>query len=205
MLRSLLDRLRRSALLTRALFGIRIPAGTAQAHWDLASLALRRALRGELRPGQGVVEVGTGECATLALWLARHHDGPVLALDVSAEAISVARQVVAANRSRVELRQSDLLEAVTPSDAAELVFFNPPFVPTRAGEAAGLPRREPARVWDGGPDGLAVMRRFLEQCARLRPGTTVLLGSMRGRCRDWRSGDCPRAPGWRSSGNGADS
>jgi release factor glutamine methyltransferase len=170
-----LDRLRRAPLLTRALFGVRVPSGTRQAHWDLATLALRTVLREQLRPRQGVLEVGTGECATLATWLALRHDGPILAFEVSEEALESARRVAAANGVSLRLRRSDLLGALEPGDAVDLVVFNPPFVPTATGHAAGLQQREPARVWDGGDDGLAVIRRFAAQCARLPSTVTILL------------------------------
>jgi methylase of polypeptide subunit release factors len=64
---------------------------------------------------------------------------------------------------------SDLLTAVGDDEHFDLVCFNPPYVPTEVGRRRGHARSEPARVWDGGPDGAAVMRRVLPQfAARLR-------------------------------------
>jgi methylase of polypeptide subunit release factors len=168
-------RLRRHPLLTRALFGVDVAPGGGQGHWDLATLALRRALDRHAAPGLRVLEMGCGEAGVLSVHAARRHRASVLATDVDAGALARARETFARNGVAVETRASDLLAAIGPGEVFDLVLFNPPFVPTAFGAAHGLD--EAPRVWDGGPDGAAVIRRFLDQAAaRPMPGTKILLG-----------------------------
>lgn len=168
------DRLRRSPALTRALFGVRVPGPTAQGHWDLATLALRRALDGLVRPGMRMLEMGCGEAAVLSVHAARK-GARVLATDVAPEVLAAARRSFSANGVAVETRVSDLFGAIGPEDALDLVVFNPPYVPTSYGARKRLD--EPPRVWDGGPDGAAVIRRFFDQAgARAGAGERVLVG-----------------------------
>ena len=167
--------LRRAPWLTLALFGVRPAAGTRQAHWDLATLLLRRVLLARARPGDRVLEVGCGDSGILSVAL-RLRGVEVVAMDVAEEAVAGALATAAANGVTLDARRSDLLQALRPGESFALVFFNPPFVPTAMGEAASLERDEPRRVWDGGSDGMSVIERFLGQCARLAPTTLVLVG-----------------------------
>jgi release factor glutamine methyltransferase len=117
----------------------------------------------DLPAGARVVDVGTGSGA-IALALADERpDLRVVASDISADALEVAR----ANASRlglnVEFVQGDLLEAVTgPVDA---VVSNPPYV--REGErlAPELTRYEPAVALYGGDEGLDFYRRLAPAAA----------------------------------------
>lgn len=177
--------LRRTPGLTRLLFGVRVPSAARQAHWDLATLLLRRVLARRVRPGDRVLEVGCGEAGVLSVWL-RLRGAEVTALDIAEEAVAGTRRTAAANGVTLDVRRSDLLQALRPDESFAIVFFDPPFVPSRLGEAAGLTREEPRRVWDGGPDGTAVIQRFLELGARL-PATTLVLLGFNGRLVDTRA------------------
>jgi methylase of polypeptide subunit release factors len=167
--------LRRTPGLTRLLFGVRVPAAARQAHWDLVTLVLRRVLARIVRRGDRVLEVGCGEAGVLSVWL-RLRGAEVTAFDIAEEAVAGTRRTAAANGVTLDVRCSDLLQALRPDESFDIVFFDPPFVATALGEAAHLAPEEPRRVWDGGPDGTTVIQRFLEPCARLPRTTMVLLG-----------------------------
>ncbi|MBX7184381.1 MAG: methyltransferase [Vicinamibacteria bacterium] len=149
----------RSAPLTRLLFGIRVPSDTAQGHWDYSTLVLFDELRRRAKPGHRVLEMGTGETGTLSVALARRVSGAYLALDIAEDAVLSARRVAAENEASVEFLQSDLFAAVPADRAFDITFFNPPYVP-RARSIRWRTLGEPARVWDGGEDGLDVIRKF---------------------------------------------
>jgi ribosomal protein L3 glutamine methyltransferase len=91
----------------------------------------------------------------------------------------VARINVAAHRlrSRVHLYQGDVFDPVPAPARYDILLSNPPYEPSA--RMAGLPpefRREPRLALDGGPDGLAVIRKLLLQArARLKPGGIVLI------------------------------
>lgn len=165
-----------AAFLTRILFGVRVPHATAQGHWDYSTLVLFSVLKKWVRPGQRVLELGTGEAGILSIALARRIEARYVALDVAEEAVESARRVAAANSTTVEFRRSELFSAVDLNEAFDIVFFNPPYLPRRQGGAwRGL--GEPPRVWDGGEDGLEVIRRFwVEAGARREKLGTILLG-----------------------------
>ena len=166
----------RSALLTRLLFGIRVPSRTAQGHWDYSTLVLFDELRKRAKPGQRLLEMGTGQTGTLSVALARLVPGTYLAVDIATDAVLSARDVAADNAVAVEFQQSDLFSSVPEDRVFDLTFFNPPYVPRRL-SARWKTLGEPPRVWDGGEDGLDVIRKFW--IAAERPGPrlgTILLG-----------------------------
>jgi release factor glutamine methyltransferase len=128
----------------------------------------------------GIVDVGTGSGAiALALKRARP-DAAVLAVDASPEAAEVARANAERLELAVEVVVGDLLEPVRARAPFALVASNPPYIPS--GEIAALPpevRAEPHAALDGGPDGLAVIRRLIVAAepllARHLPGGALVL------------------------------
>jgi len=112
-----------------------------------------------------IADVGTGSGAVAIAIAVALSDALVYALDVSAEALQVAeangqRHGVA---RRVILRQGDLLAAL--DRRVDCIAANLPYV--RSDERDGLPpeiaRYEPWIALDGGADGLAHIRRLLEE------------------------------------------
>ncbi|MCU7937496.1 MAG: 50S ribosomal protein L3 N(5)-glutamine methyltransferase [Candidatus Thiodiazotropha sp. (ex Dulcina madagascariensis)] len=86
-------------------------------------------------------------------------------VDISADALQVARNNAKTHRlqERVEIRQSDLFEAL-PAEKYDLILSNPPYV--GAQEMAELPaeyRHEPDLALRANDDGLEVVKRLLRQ------------------------------------------
>ena len=170
-------RLRASRTITRWLFGVDPLPGTRAAQWDMALLALRGALLQEIQGPLRVLEVGTGDLGLLSLFLARHRpEATITAVDINPTFAANARRNAAHNRAAVDVRVSDLFGDVPgPFD---LVVTIPPYVPTDWGRkhARWSPAPDPDCVWDGGPDGLDLVRRFLAGVhGVLAPGGRVLL------------------------------
>jgi len=105
----------------------------------------------------------------------------VVATDLSAEALAVARTNARTHgvAERVAFRQGDLWEPVEDlAGRIDVVTANPPYIPTsRIGALAPeVSRYEPSVALDGGQDGLAVIRRIVEEAWRfLRPGGILLM------------------------------
>jgi release factor glutamine methyltransferase len=74
-----------------------------------------------------VLDVGTGSGA-LALMAAQRTSRMVIATDISSDAVSCARENVDALSASVEVRRSNLFEAIREDERFTLIIFNPPFV-----------------------------------------------------------------------------
>lgn len=125
----------------------------------------------DLGPATSVLDVctGTGYLAICAALLGAGH---VTAIDASRRAFAAATLNARRNEARLEVLRGDLLEPVAGAHF-DLIMSNPPYVPT---DSDALPRRGPARAWDAGRDGRALLDRL---CADgpglLKPGGRMLL------------------------------
>jgi release factor glutamine methyltransferase len=121
-----------------------------------------------------VLDLGVGSGAILLAILAERPAARGLGVDVSAEAVAVAREN-AANLglgSRVALLRGDWTAGLA-SESFDVVVANPPYLPS--GDIGGLAPEvrdhEPRLALDGGPDGLDAYRAIAPQIMRvLRPG-----------------------------------
>jgi release factor glutamine methyltransferase len=131
-----------------------------------------------LPPSGDALDLCTGS-GVLAVTLALERPGArVVATELSRDALDVAQANATRLGASVAFRQGDLFEAVAAAPSRfDVIVANPPYVPT--GELAGLPRevqREPRLALDGGPDGLAVIRRIVAGApAWLAPGGTLVV------------------------------
>ncbi len=120
-------------------------------------------------------DVGTG-CGCTAIALARHCPGlRVFATDISPSALAVARQNAAAHgvSDRTTFLEGDLLDPLP--GPVDLICANLPYIPTATLDGLPVSRTEPRLALDGGPDGLALIRRLLAQALpKLAPGGAIL-------------------------------
>ncbi len=129
-----------------------------------------------------VVDVGTGS-GCIAITLAAEIPGLRLAaLDISGEALAVARENAARHGvdRRLDFLLGDLLESL--EGPFDLVCANLPYIPSATLDGLAVFGKEPTLALDGGPDGLALVKRLLAQLApggknagRLAPGGMALL------------------------------
>jgi release factor glutamine methyltransferase len=117
------------------------------------------------------IDVGCGSGA-IAVTLALETTARCLALDISCEAIQIARKNALALRAPVEFVRGDLLSAIDDNSAA-VVVANPPYVPEACRETLQREVRdwEPPLALFAGQDGTAVYRRLIPEAWRvLQPG-----------------------------------
>lgn len=137
----------------------------------LAEEAIRRT-----HPGMRVLDLGAGSGA-LAIAI-KLQDGAVdvTAVDISAEALSVAVENAERLRAAVRFVQGDLY-APLAGERFDLIVSNPPYIPSEALSALQREVRwEPALALDGGADGLAFYRRIVRGLPEhLTPGGSLLL------------------------------
>jgi release factor glutamine methyltransferase len=122
-----------------------------------------------LAPGARVLDLCSGSGA-LAIRAARRAEAT--AVDVSRRAVATIRLNALLNGVKVRAVQGDLLDAV-PGERFDAIVSNPPYVPAPTDE---LPARGPARAWDAGRDGRALLDRICERAPeRLAPGGVLLV------------------------------
>ena len=122
-----------------------------------------------------ILDLGTGSGCIAVACAHAFPDARVDAVDASPGALDVARRNVALHdlEGRVRVVGSDLFDGLDgepdrrPAARYDLVVSNPPYVPDE--EMAELPfefRAEPAFALAGGPDGLDVVGRIVEEAPR---------------------------------------
>ena len=123
-----------------------------------------------------ILDLGTGSGCIAVACAHAFPDARVTGVDASPAALDVARHNVALHglEGRVRVFESDLFEGIEepepdswPAPRYDLVVSNPPYVPDE--EMVGLPpefRAEPAFALAGGPDGLDVVGRIVEEAPR---------------------------------------
>lgn len=128
-------------------------------------------------PPARVIDMATGS-GCIGLSLAKAWPGAqVMLVDVSEDALELARLNTTrlTLQDRVRLLRSDLFEKVTGT--FDLIVSNLPYIPTA--EIPSLSRevrRDPVLALDGGPDGLDLVRRFLDEVPRhLTPQGVIAL------------------------------
>ena len=133
---------------------------------------------------EAMLDLCTGS-GCLAILAARHFpNARIDAVDVSADALEVAARNVAEHglEDRVALFRGDLF-APLGDERYNLIISNPPYVDAEG--MAALPREcraEPAIAFDGGADGLDIVRRILDEAPRhLTPQGGLLCEIGRGR------------------------
>jgi ribosomal protein L3 glutamine methyltransferase len=124
-----------------------------------------------------VLDLCTGSGCLAILAALRFPGATVDAVDVSADALAVAARNVADHGlgGRVKLFAGDLFDPVR-GERYDLILANPPYVD--AGGMAALPpecRHEPALALDGGPDGIAIVSRIIDNASHYLTADAGLL------------------------------
>ncbi len=135
------------------------------------SLMLADHLREVVEPDMSVADICTGS-GVLAVTAACAGARRVTATDISRRAVMTAWVNARLNRVSIRALRGDLF-APLDGERFDLIVSNPPYVPA---DDDALPTRGPARAWDAGRDGRALLDRVCAQApARLAPGGAVLI------------------------------
>ncbi len=129
-------------------------------------------------PAPTVIDIGTGS-GCIAVALAVNSQATVTAVDISAEALEVAKKNAERHKvaDRIEFTCSDLFAAV-PETTVDLIVSNPPYITET--EHPGLQKdvrdHEPIQALVAGKDGLDVVRRLIQDArSYLRDGGHLML------------------------------
>ena len=138
----------------------------------LVELTLER-----LPPSGRVLDMGTGSGAIAVALAHTRRDADVTALDVSPEALAVARRNAAANGARVAFVQSDWYAALDGLPPFDVIASNPPYIASGDRHLSeGDLRFEPVGALTDHADGLSALRIIVAGAvARLKPGGWLLM------------------------------
>jgi ribosomal protein L3 glutamine methyltransferase len=131
-----------------------------------------------------VLDLCTGSGCLAILASRNFPNAQIDAVDISRDALEVAARNVAdyGLQDRVRLHRGDLFKPLREA-RYDLIISNPPYVDAEG--MAGLPREcraEPKLAFDGGADGLDLVRRILDEAGRhLTPQGGLLCEIGRGR------------------------
>lgn len=138
-----------------------------------------RYLRNNCKDGSSpfVVDVGTGSGCIILSLAKEFRNGVFLGTDISAEAISLAREnaELCGLSDSVKLAVSDGLDEFDP-ESVDVIVSNPPYITTA--DCEGLDPRvrdyEPRSALDGGVSGLDFYERFIGDAMNvLKPGGAI--------------------------------
>lgn len=110
-----------------------------------------------------ILELGTGSGAIAVALASELKSAEIVATDISAEALAVARGNAVRNdvAGRIKFVEGDLFEPLAGEPRVDFIVFNPPYI--RHADIIGLEpeisRWEPRGALDGGVDGLDYYRR----------------------------------------------
>jgi release factor glutamine methyltransferase len=131
------------------------------------------------RVSPAIAEIGTGSGCIVVSLAAERPGGVYHAVDLSAEALDLARENARSLgvAGAIRFTPGDLLEGFPP-DSLDAVASNPPYI--AAAEVDGLSEEircfEPRLALEGGRDGLEVLRRLIPAaCCALRRGGRLFL------------------------------
>jgi ribosomal protein L3 glutamine methyltransferase len=144
---------------------------------------------------ESVLDLCTGSGCLAVLASRRFPNARIDAVDISRDALDVATRNIAdyGLEDRVRLHRGDLFKP-TGEARYDLIISNPPYVDQKG--MAGLPREcraEPRVAFDGGTDGIAIIRRILSEAGRHLTVDGGLLCEV-GRCRAALEAAFPKTP-----------
>jgi release factor glutamine methyltransferase len=126
------------------------------------------------------LDFGTGTgCIAIAL-AAKCPPAKIFALDISADAIALAKENAAKNNlaERIEFLQGDGFAAIATDSKFDLIISNPPYIPSAEIETLQPEVRDfdPRGALDGGADGLDFYRRISAEAQPfLKPEGKIML------------------------------
>ena len=126
-------------------------------------------------PGQRVMDMCTGS-GCIAITLQKLGGFQVMAVDISEEALTLARKNAQRNQSQVTFFQSNMFDQLSNTSKVDVIVSNPPYIESKVVDELDdeVKKYEPRLALDGMEDGLHFYRilaregkRFLNEGGRL--------------------------------------
>ncbi|PWH18687.1 MAG: peptide chain release factor N(5)-glutamine methyltransferase [Anaerolineae bacterium] len=130
-----------------------------------------------LHPVYRFIDIGTGS-GIIPITLAVHlPSAEIIATDISPAALAVARHNAQKHgiQERIRFLEADLLPDNLPPFPFDILTANLPYIPTETLQTLEIYGREPTLALDGGPDGLQLIRRLLDQITARQVSVRLIL------------------------------
>ena len=147
-----------------------------------------------LHDGMRILDMCTGSGCILLSLLRYSNDCTGVGVDISEDALHVARQntgkILGAQvieQAKVAWRQGNLFDGFDPEDKFDIIVSNPPYIKTSVIESLmpEVKEHEPLLALDGQEDGLFFYRRIIAQASKFLTGGGMLffeIGYDQGEC-----------------------
>ena len=118
----------------------------------------------DCKKGSAVLDIGTGSGA-IAVSVAKNSESKVYAVDISSEALSVAKENATNNGVKVEFLRSNLFNDLKKKKMFDIIVSNPPYIKSSDIENLMVEVKDydPMLALDGGKDGLEFYREIVRQ------------------------------------------
>ena len=111
-----------------------------------------------------VVDVGTGSGALAITLAANAPQATVHAIDISPDALAIAKLNAQENEVDIIFHQGNLLQPLIDQEIrVDLVMANLPYIASEEVPILAVSKHEPRLALDGGPDGLDLIRELMKQ------------------------------------------
>lgn len=130
-----------------------------------------------------VLDIGTGSGNIVSAILRNFDNSVGVACDISRDALDVSRSNLEYHNleDRVELVESDLLEAFDEGEEFDVIVTNPPYVAEVASDGnfvadENVAKHEPAGALFAGKDGMDVYKKLVQQLVEKKIGFNLFAG-----------------------------
>ena len=118
-------------------------------------------------PGQRVMDMCTGS-GCIAITLQKLGGFQVMAVDISEEALTLARKNAQRNQAQVTFFQSNMFDQLSNTSKVDVIVSNPPYIESKVVDELDdeVKKYEPRLALDGMEDGLHFYRILARECKR---------------------------------------
>ncbi len=128
-----------------------------------------------IEDGAKVLELGSGT-GIISIALAKHKKAQVVAVDISEEAIKLAKKNAIYNNVNIDFRLGNLFDPIASDERFDLIISNPPYI--REDEKSKLAKElnfEPDQALFSGEDGLDLIKEIIKESPKYLKNKGIVL------------------------------